>query len=310
MEAIQTLISENYFFATFFLFLCGACVGSFLNVCIYRLPHEDMSIVGPRSHCPACKEPVRWYDNLPIISYIILKAKCRSCRTRISAQYIFVEALSGYLFVKLFLLFGLTPQYFFYTTLLCLLLVSTWVDFKWQIIPDETNFFGMICALLLSTLFPGLHGQSGHFAGFLESLIGLLVGGALIYAVGVYGEFRFKKEAMGGGDVKLLAMIGAFLGWKLSVLTFFLAPFFGSVIGIYAKYVKKQEIIPYGPFLSLGAVVALFAGDKILGHLFGSTDIPAWYALLFGGIVLAVAVLEWGIHVIISKIRNPSRDEQ
>lgn len=304
MDAIQALMNENYFFATFFLFLCGACVGSFLNVCIYRLPEEEMNIVTPRSQCPTCKEPVAWYDNLPILSYIILKGKCRACRTRISPQYIFVEALTGYLFVKLFMAFGLSPQFFFYTALICLLLVSTWVDFKWQIIPDETNFFGMIYALIFSALFPGLQGQVSYLAGFGSSLVGLLVGGGMIYAVGVYGEFRFKKEAMGGGDVKLMAMIGAFLGWKLTVLTFFLAPFFGSVIGIYAKYVKKQEIIPYGPFLSLGAVVALFGGEKILAQLFGSTDIPVWYALLFGGIVLCAALLEWGAHTLISAIRK------
>jgi leader peptidase (prepilin peptidase)/N-methyltransferase len=309
MEGLTAFISDNYFFVTFFIFLFGACVGSFLNVCIYRMPEEGMSIVTPGSHCPKCKEPVRWYDNIPILSYIFLKGKCRFCRAKISPQYLFVEALTGYLFVEFFILFGLTPAYFFYITFICLLLVSTWVDFKFQIIPDETNFFGMIFALIMSLIFPGLHNTDTHLLGLAHSFIGLLVGGGMIYAVGIYGEFRFKKEAMGGGDVKLMAMIGAFLGWKLTVLTFFIAPFMGSIIGLYAKFVKKEEIIPYGPFLSLGAVVALFAGDKILMKLFGFTDIPVWYVLLFAGIVLGAAFLEWSIYTLYSIIKNKTQNK-
>jgi leader peptidase (prepilin peptidase)/N-methyltransferase len=309
MESLHAFINENYFFVTFFIFLFGACVGSFLNVCIYRLPHEDMNIITPRSHCPSCKQMVRWYDNIPFLSYIFLKGKCRFCRQKISPQYIFVEALTGYLFVEFFILFGLSAAFFFYTTLLCLLLVSTWVDFKWQIIPDETNFFGMIFALFFSLLFPSLYGAESHFYGLAQAVIGLLVGGGMIYAIGIYGEIRFKKEAMGGGDVKLLAMIGAFLGWKLTVLTFFIAPFFGCVIGLYAKFIKKQEIIPYGPFLSLGAIVAIFAGDKILIHLFGQTEVPLSYVLMFGGLVIVAAVLEWGMHSLIYNLRGKSDQE-
>lgn len=304
MESVQYFITENYFFVTLVLFVLGACVGSFLNVCIYRLPEEGLSIVKPRSHCPQCKEYVRWYDNIPILSFILLKGKCRFCRKIISPQYLIVEALCGYLFVEYFILFGMSAHYVFYLVLTCLLLVSTWVDFKFQIIPDETNFFGMIFALLMSVIFPSLHNAESHLLGLGYSFLGLLVGGAMIYAIGVYGEFRFKKEAMGGGDVKLLAMVGAFLGWKLTILAFFLAPFLGAIVGLYAKYVKKEEVIPYGPFLSLGALGSLFAGEQIIARLFGDTDIPGTYIFLFVGLVACAALLEWGLHKGIEAFRD------
>ena len=310
MEAVSELVRDNYFFVTFFLFLFGACVGSFLNVCIARMPEEGMSIIKPGSRCPHCAEPVRWYDNLPILSYIILKGKCRSCRKPISPQYLIVEALTGYLFVEYFILFGFSVEYFFYLTFTCLLLVSTWVDFKWQIIPDETNFFGMIVAVIASFIWPSLHGTDHHLGGLGYAFLGLLVGGGLIYLIGLYGEFRFKKEAMGGGDVKLMAMIGAFLGWKLAVLTFFLAPFLGAVIGLYAKFIKKEEIIPYGPFLSFGALISLFAGDKIIRQLFGDTDIPLWYMLLFVGLIICGALIEWVLVSFVKRLMKKNKGEE
>lgn len=269
LEYLRLFIAENTFFVTFFLFLFGACIGSFLNVCIYRMPDEEKSIVSPGSYCPHCKTPLRWYDNLPIIGYAFLKGRCRTCREQISPRYIFVEVLVGYIFVQYFNVFGLSPQYIAAVYLTCSLLVATFVDFKWHIIPDEINFAGMIVGCVLAFFFPSLFGEERHLVAFMWAAVGLLVGGGSIYLTGVIGDFIFRKESMGGGDVKLMAMIGAFLGWKYVLLTFFLAPFFGSVIGIYAKYVQKKEIIPYGPFLSCAALCALFAGDRILHSVWG-----------------------------------------
>lgn len=269
MEIVQAFISENYFFITFFLFLFGTCVGSFLNVCMYRLPDENKSIVKPGSYCPHCKTPIRWYDNVPILGYLFLKGKCRVCRVSISPRYVFVEVLTGYIFVQFFNVFGLSPEYFAYVFLTCALLVATFVDFKEQIIPDEVNYVGMIVGCLMGLLFPQLHDTNHHVTGFGYAVLGLLAGGGSIYITAIIGDFIFKKESMGGGDIKLMGMIGAFLGWKYALLTFFVAPFLGSVIGLYVKYVKKEEIIPYGPFLSGAALIVLFWGDKIIQFVFG-----------------------------------------
>jgi len=142
------------------------------------------------------------------------------------------------------------------------------VDFKIQEIPDEISLPGMVIGLVLSFAYPALMNETGHLRALLASFIGLLTGGLIIYLMGVLGKAIFKKEAMGGGDVKLLAMIGAFLGWKLTLLVFFIAPFFGSVIGIILKIKEGREVIPYGPYLSLAAVIAILWGNEILGRLF------------------------------------------
>jgi len=265
---IDQLIEITPFGFTTLLFILGTCIGSFLNVCIFRMPQEGHSIIRPGSYCPSCKKSIKWYDNIPIVGYCLLQGKCRHCEAPISPQYMIVEIITGFLFVQYFIIFGFTIEYLFYLYLTCSLLVATAVDFKWQIIPDEVNFAGMVVGVVLSCCFPVLQGTEKHLFGLGYSLIGLLVGGGIIYLTGTIGDFVFKKESMGGGDVKLMAMIGAFLGWKMVVLTFFLAPFFGSVVGLYVKYVKKEEIIPYGPFLSLAALVTVFAGEAIIQFIF------------------------------------------
>ncbi len=268
---ITQLIADNYLFFTLILFVFGACVGSFLNVCIYRMPQEGVSIVFPGSHCPKCKAPVKWYDNIPILSFLILKAKCRSCKAPISPRYAFIEVITGFIFVQYSIFFGHGIEYFFYLYLTCSLIVVTLVDMKWQIIPDEINFSGMFVGVVLSTLFPIMHGQEKHLFGLLYSIVGLLVGGGAVFLIGMVGEMIFKREAMGGGDVKLMAMIGAFLGWKMALIVFFMiGPLLGSVIGLYVKYIKKEDIIPYGPFLSIGAIIAIFWGSYILSYLMGA----------------------------------------
>jgi len=254
-------------FIYLFLFVVGSAIGSFLNVCIWRMPKEE-SVVSPRSYCPKCKKGIYWYDNIPLFSYIALGGKCRFCKGGISFRYFLVELLTASLFVGFFLGFGLTAKFFAYTILGCGLIVATFVDFKHQIIPDEISLGGLAVGLMLSFILPQLHGTSSRIQGFLFSGIGALAGGLSIYLIGLLGKLVFRKEAMGGGDVKLMAMIGAFIGWKLVLLVFFVAPFFGAVVGIILKIKSKVELIPYGPYLSLATVICIFWGEDILRRLF------------------------------------------
>ncbi len=178
-----------------------------------------------------------------------------------------VEILTAALLALSFAQWGLSPAFLAYSILLCCLIVATFVDFKFQIIPDEVSFGGMAAGLILSALYPQLHGKTIWYMGLLNSGLGLLIGGASIYIIGVVGKIIFKKDAMGGGDVKFLAMIGAFLGWQYVVLIFFIAPFFGAGVGIIMKLKYKVEVIPYGPYLSLATAIVMFWGQRILGYL-------------------------------------------
>jgi len=249
------------------LFILGMIFGSFMNVCIYRLPKHE-SIVSPGSRCPLCGVAIRWFDNIPVLSYLALKGKCRSCGGRISPRYAIVEILAGVMCALLFLRFGFTFKYLIFFGLTSALIVVSFVDIKIHEIPDEITLPGIVLGLVLAALYPPLMNKTGNFSSLLDSTLGVIAGGGSIYILGYIGEFIFKKEAMGGGDVKLLAMIGAFLGWKFAIFVFFLAPFFGSVIGIILKLKEGRDIIPYGPYLSLAAVVAMFWGDAILKRLF------------------------------------------
>lgn len=250
----------------FFIFVLGLAVGSFLNVCIYRLPREE-SIVKPRSRCPKCKKLIHWYDNIPLLSYIILRGKCRYCNTKIAFQYFIVELLTGLIFLLFYNKFGFTIISLIYTVFVCGLIIATFVDFNFRIIPDEINLGGIVLALVISFIYPYLHNTPNHLLGLYRSFLGMVVGGGIIWITGIIGDFIFKKETMGGGDVKLLAMIGAFLGWKMAILTFFVSPVFGAVVGIIIKLRTKSSLIAYGPYLSLGSVIVLFWGNNILRWL-------------------------------------------
>ncbi|MBN1353249.1 MAG: prepilin peptidase [Candidatus Omnitrophica bacterium] len=250
-----------------FVFILGAVAGSFMNVCIYRLPKGE-SIITPRSHCPLCGTAIKWYDNVPVLSFLVLRGKCRACKKRISARYIIVETISGFISVFLFIRFGLTPDFFIFWYLSCMLIICSFIDLEIREIPDAITLSGMPIGLFLAALYPPLLDKTDHLGSFLDSFIGIIAGGGSIYLMGFLGEFIFKREAMGGGDVKLLAMIGAFIGWKLVILAFFLAPIFGSIAGIVLKIRRGEDIIPYGPHLSLAALVAVFWGREIVGKLF------------------------------------------
>ena len=246
-----------------FIFIIGAMTGSFLNVCIVRLPLEK-SIVFPGSHCVACRTPIQWYDNIPLISWLVLGGRCRACKEKISFRYWLVELLTGVIFFLFYRHYGLQPVLWPYLVMVSGFIVATFVDFEHRIIPDEVSIGGMIAGVVFSLFVPQLHGAHSPFLGVGYSLLGLLVGGGSIYLMGVIGDFVFKKETMGGGDVKLMGMVGAFMGWKLALLTFFLAPFFGAGFGIVEKIRTKDSTIAYGPFLIMGALVSLFWGERSL----------------------------------------------
>lgn len=249
-------------------FIFGSVIGSFLNVCIYRLPKGE-SIISPRSHCPHCNTPILWYDNIPFISYLNLRGRCRYCKERISFRYFLVELIAAGCFLGFVVHFGLTATVFIHLLLVCGLIISSFVDLKHQIIPDEITYTGIAVGLFFSLIYPPLQGVSSPVISIFRSILGIVVGGGSLYLLGLIGNFLFKKESMGGGDVKLLGMVGAFVGWKPTLLAFFIAPLFGSTVGIILKVRKKIDIIPYGPFLSLGAIVSILWGEKILNWLLG-----------------------------------------
>lgn len=241
--------------------LAGVCVGSFLNVCIVRLP-EERSIVFPGSHCVTCKTPILWYDNIPVVSYLLLRGRCRKCRTGISWVYPFIEIVTGALFVLFYMTLGVTPAAFVYLGLSLALLVETVIDLRYQIIPDEITLPGIVSGLVVSALWPGLHGKELWWSGALSSGIGILAGGGFLYAAGTLAEKILKKEAMGGGDVKLLAFIGAVLGWQGVLWTVLVSSFTGAIAGSILRWTTGEERIPFGPYLALGAFLYIFFGQS------------------------------------------------
>jgi leader peptidase (prepilin peptidase)/N-methyltransferase len=250
------------------IFVLGAVVGSFLNVCIYRMPRDE-SIVRPGSHCPGCNKPINWYDNIPILSYLILRARCRFCKVKISWQYPVVELLTAAVFLMIYYYFGLTWKLPVYLVFACGLIVSSFIDIWHRIIPDEISIGGLILGLICSYILPSMHGTLVHWRSLLLSAAGAVIAGGVIFLMGLAGDFIFKKESLGGGDVKLLAAIGAFLGWERALMTFFIAPLFGAVVGIIVKLRTRESLIPYGPFLSLAALISLFWYKEIISLIFG-----------------------------------------
>ncbi len=264
------------------VFLFGTMVGSFLNVCIWRLPAEEQIVAG-RSHCRSCQHVIPWYDNVPLVSFIGLKGRCRFCGSRISWIYPAVELATGTLFLGVVLRFGQSIEGFLYAILGAALIVVSVIDAREMIIPFEITKPGLVLGLVASFLFPSLHGVENHLAGLLSSFLGATVGGGLIFLMGWFGKKLFQRklksigeeEAIGGGDFWLMAMIGAFIGWpKVLLVNLVLGPLVGSVVGIIARLRSGQALIPYGPFLSLGTLLAIFWGDPVI----------QWYRSLFIGV--------------------------
>ncbi|MBI4004292.1 MAG: prepilin peptidase [Candidatus Omnitrophica bacterium] len=245
------------------VFVIGSMVGSFLNVCIHRLPREQ-SIVFPASHCPACRHPIAWFDNIPVLSFLLLGARCRYCRRTIHWRYPVVELVTAASAVAVAARFGVTAAAAVYFAFVCALIVVSFVDLEFQIIPDEISLGGLVVGVALCAAIPSLQDTASRGLAAGRSLIGALVGGGVLYVTGLLGDFIFRKESMGGGDIKLLAMAGSVLGWKLVLLTFFIAPIFALIPGLAVLLLKRSHIIPYGPFLSIGLAVSLFAGNTLL----------------------------------------------
>jgi leader peptidase (prepilin peptidase)/N-methyltransferase len=243
-------------------FIVGMCIGSFLNVCIYRLPMAK-SIIHPGSMCPSCENPIHFYDNIPIISYLWLRGKCRFCSTPISIRYPLVEAMSGLLCLGVFLKFGPTVQALIYFLFIATLLAITFIDIDHRIIPNVISLPGIPIFFLASLALPTLT--------YLDSLLGILVGGGTLYLVAFAYSILTHKEGMGMGDIKLLAMIGALIGWKGVFFTIFVSSAVGTVSGMVVMLVSRQGMkmkIPFGPFLAIGAITYIFFGPQLLAFYF------------------------------------------
>jgi leader peptidase (prepilin peptidase)/N-methyltransferase len=266
------------------VFAFGLVVGSFLNVCIVRLPRK-LSIVTPPSHCPRCQHHIRYYDNIPLISFLFLRGKCRKCGEPISWRYPLVELMNALLFVWIVNEFWLTPEAALIMALCSALIVITFIDLDHMIIPDVITLPGMLVGLSLAPFFMYalsdplpfglgmlLPDAGPYLTGLLNSLMGLLLGGGPLFAVGwIWKKFR-NVEAMGGGDVKLMGMVGSFIGWKGALLTIMLGALAGSVVGVLLIVLKKhkmEKIIPFGPFLAAGALASVFYGPDIISWYLG-----------------------------------------
>ena len=269
--------------------ILGAIIGSFLNVVIHRIPLEQ-SIVFPNSACPSCSTPLRAYDNIPILSYLILRGRCRSCRNPISIRYPVVEALTALLFVAVALRDGISYALPFDLAFVAALIALIFIDAEHMILPNVITYPGIIFAVLTRLALPYLvgPGQFDDLPGLLARMpqlplwsvsligaaIGALVGGGSLWLMGFLWEKLRGIEAMGLGDVKMMFMVGAYLGWRLAVLTIFFGVFTGSFIGI-AVMAKRgrnmQMMLPFGIFLGIGAIFSLFLGHRII----------EWYASQF-----------------------------
>ncbi len=267
-----------------FSFILGSVVGSFLNVCIYRLPREQ-SIVSPPSHCSSCGGIIRSYHNVPILSYVFLRGKCANCNASISLTYPFVEILSGLLLLVIVWKFGISLNTIFYAVFIFSLIVITFIDIEHKIIPNIITLPGVTIGLaynLLITIYQTMGMPESSINAFryvfkpeyllslaneipiLDSMLGVILGGGVLLSIAyVYKAIR-KRDGMGMGDVKLLSMIGAFVGWKGVMFTVFLSSILGALVGISILILRKGDLsyaLPFGPFMSVAAIAYIFASE-------------------------------------------------
>ena len=281
----------------------GLCIGSFLNVCVYRLPRE-MSLTHPGSHCPCCNEGIAWYDNIPVLSWLALRGLCRRCGVLISPRYLLVELLTGGVFLWIYhahlaapagSVLGAIPTLGAYLVLASALIVSSFVDIERMVIPDEVAIGGMYVGPVLCTIWPEIiqHDNlltgwvlrmmgancGGPLAGLAASVIGMGIGAGVIYAAAVFGKALFRKEAMGFGDVKFMGMVGAFIGWQGALLTFFVACVLGAIVGIALLIRPRDTHIPFGPYLAVGSLVVMLHKDVTVRLLWDFPQvIRSWFA--------------------------------
>ena len=256
------------------IFALGLVIGSFLNVCIYRLP-QGLSIHSPRrSFCPECRTPIRFYDNIPVLSYLFLRGRCRHCDTAISRRYPLVELMTGILFLFSLYQFGPTLTLLHSCLFISIVIPIAWIDARWYIIPNAIILVGLITGTALTFLIA----LTRHNPSYLiDHLIGAVAGGASMALIAVVGTFLFRKKAMGGGDIKLMILVGLFLGgWPHLLIVIMASAFTGSIIGLCLIALGKKSgggsRIPYGPFLVIGATLDLFWGNEIW----------SWYLRLIG----------------------------
>jgi len=248
----------NYIIISF-VALIGLIIGSFLNVAIHRVPTKTM-FKNNRSECPNCHSQLKWYHNIPLLSYLFLAGKCSFCKKKISFRYPLVELLNSIFYGLLFWKFSFTTEFAVFALIISSLIVIFFIDLDHQIIPDVITLPGIIVGLAVSMFPDGI--------GIINALIGFLVGGGALYLVAILGDFLFKKDSMGGGDIKMAAMLGAFLGWQKVLLIFMLSSVIGLVISIaimtVSEKLRKERLIPFGPFIAIAAVIAISYGDQII----------------------------------------------
>jgi leader peptidase (prepilin peptidase)/N-methyltransferase len=270
-----------------FIFLFGLVIGSFLNVCIVRIP-GGKSIVLPSSSCPKCSATIRPYDNIPVVSYLLLAGKCRKCKTRISAMYPAVELLTGLLFLACYETFGLTDEALKWAVFSAIMIVLVFTDLRERVLPDVVNYTGLGLGLALSLFTKPFDGTAAWLANrmfdfpppapvlsFADGLIGAAIGSSLLWLVSE-AYFRLRgREGMGLGDVKMMLMAGAFLGAKRTLLTIFTGSVLGSVLGLIFILVRRKDSeyeLPFGTFLGMAAVLVVFFGTPVIN----------WYQSLLG----------------------------
>lgn len=235
--------------------LFGAVIGSFLNVCIVRLP-ADLSVVSPPSRCPRCGKPVEWRDNIPVLSWLLLGGKCRGCREPISMLYPLVELAIAVLWGVMAWRYGLSVEALKGALFGTLLLGIALTDAREYIIPNEFTYGGLAIGLILSA--------AGGLSAVVAALVGAAVGFGILWLVGVAGRWAFKEEAMGGGDIKMMAMVGSFVGWQGVLLTIFLGALAGTAIFLPLTLIGKKKLVPFGVFLAIGAAVTYVIGPAII----------------------------------------------
>jgi leader peptidase (prepilin peptidase)/N-methyltransferase len=246
------------YFKSVVIFLFGLLLGSFFNVCIYRIPREE-SIIFPPSHCTVCGTQLKWLDLFPLFSWLFLRGRCRTCNSSISFQYPLVEFVTGLLYLLLFLKFGFSGSFISYLILASILIITTGIDIEHQIIPNGLVLIGVIAGISLIL--------TGASVNWLDGLIGFFVGGGIFLLVALLSVWILKKEGMGGGDVKLMGMIGLFMGWKLTALSILLSIYAGGLIGgvlLLLKIKKRGDAIPYGPFIAVGTLISIFYGNELI----------------------------------------------
>lgn len=243
-----------------FIFLFGSAIGSFLNVCIYRIP-KQISLISPGSFCPSCSYHIPFYHNIPIVSYFLLLGRCRNCGTKISLVYPFVELLNASFYLLLYLKLGFSQELFFYAPFVSAFIALFFIDWKNKILPDVITLSGIIFGIGLSPFIEKL--------GILDAILGAICGFLIFYLIAFIYEKITGREGMGGGDIKMIAMAGAFLGLKGVIATIFISSLIGTLFGLFLIIFFRKSFkyaVPFGCFISLGGLIFLFVGDEIAHH--------------------------------------------